>query len=294
MALPRGRRRSAGEPTTWIGIAFAATLLAPLWLLLLAPLLLGVPHVLGDIRVLLCERLRSRPRLVVGLLVPLLAMTLLRAATWAGANAWPRLEIGLGVLAVAIGGCVGAARRRLLVLPVVALAGTAAVAFPAVTALVVAHGHNLVAMAMFVVWWPDRRAALSAAVAYVAAAAAIALGDGPVLVASELAGLRWSSLATSLAPGAGPELADRVVLGFGFAQAVHYAIWVWLLPRQNARPAAVELGRAGVGVAIALAVLVPVAGCCAPAAARDVYLSMAVAHGWLELAVAAALATGRR
>ena len=50
-----------------IALSFALTLLAPLWLLLLAPLLFGVPHVIGDLRCLkMCIRDSMAPALFVG------------------------------------------------------------------------------------------------------------------------------------------------------------------------------------------------------------------------------------
>src|SRR5262245_55001832 len=92
-------------------VAAAAVLswLAPLPLVLIGPLLLGVPHVIGDVRVLWLGRPRgfggSAARAV---LAPLFVLTLLRGASPLGLGSNPALEIASGLVAVLPAATMGA------------------------------------------------------------------------------------------------------------------------------------------------------------------------------------------
>src|SRR4051812_30626397 len=60
-----------------VAVAFACAVLAPVWLLLLGPVVLGVPHVISDVRFLLLRPERPLGRLATALVVaPLGVMTL--------------------------------------------------------------------------------------------------------------------------------------------------------------------------------------------------------------------------
>jgi hypothetical protein len=234
--------------------------------------------------------------------LPLAGMTALRVLAVAGARPSfaPAVEVALGGAAI-VGAALatdGAPLRRALVLVAAAALVAAGLWRTSLTAVLLGHAHNLVALALLLAWWRaplSRRLAL--ALAYTACAAAIALGAGDGLTraaggfAAPSTGLDFAALTATLAPGLGATAALRVVLLFAFAQAVHYAVWLSLLPTALAPAPSLrtDLGTPALTAALLLAALLPLAGIFAPARTREIYLSLVLFHGWLELALIARL-----
>ena len=71
--------------------SLAATVIAPLWLLLLAPIVLGVPHVVADLRWLVLRPGVER-RVLLAIAGPLAAMTALRVVNLVDGASWPAAE----------------------------------------------------------------------------------------------------------------------------------------------------------------------------------------------------------
>src|SRR5215510_11801015 len=145
---------------------------APLPLVLVGPLLLGVPHVIGDVRVLWLGRPGgfggSAARAV---LVPLFVLTLLRGASLLGLGSNPALEIASGMAAVLLAATMGARSppaAKAWAAGCVAL-GIVAIVFPRATTVVLAHVHNLVAFGLWVAWSGSRRFATATTLGYAAA-----------------------------------------------------------------------------------------------------------------------------
>ena len=286
-----------------LSAALLLTGIAPLWLLLVGPLILGVPHIVADIRYLLL-RAPGRP-LIGALLVPLGLLTLLRVVVVLGGPHLPAAEIGLGGAALLAGAFAAPPGWRRLLVAGLALAFTlAGLSAPHLAAVALAHMHNLVGFALWMVW--ARRSVMGTSAlwaigaAYVGAIALLLLAPISFAgLAGSALGLEYPELADALAPGLAPELAARVVLTFAFAQAVHYAVWLRLVPgtppysggpvapsfRRAFRDLRADLGRWGVVVAVALTALVPLWGLADPLGARETYLSVVLFHGWLELSV---------
>ncbi|MCA9668752.1 MAG: hypothetical protein KC503_24330 [Myxococcales bacterium] len=298
-------------------VALLCTALAPLWLLLLGPLLLGVPHVIADVRYLLLrppQRL-GRARLY-GIVAPLAAMTIERALVLAGAAPHLGFETACGVIAVAA--AIGAVPlRELGARQAVALVGWLAVgawlvANPRLTALLLGHAHNLIAL---VLWLslsrgegPWRRYA-SVALAYGAVALLILSGGlEPIgralgVTSGSAAGLALADMTRLLAPGIASPWAERLVLLFCFAQSVHYSVWLRLVPsnqhyyarqgpstfRSNIDALRRDLGRWGFALALVSTLAVPTLAVFDPVRTRAAYLSLVLFHGWLEIAAGAAL-----
>ncbi len=105
----------------------------------------------------------------------------------------------------------------------------------------------------------------------------------------------------SLSPVADPTLGVRFVLAFAFAQSVHYAVWLRVLPEDDRpRPGmrsfasswkalTADMGLAPLAIAGAVIMALLAWALRDPAAARDGYLRLAISHGHLELAVIALL-----
>ncbi|HNH46351.1 MAG TPA: hypothetical protein PKY30_04910, partial [Myxococcota bacterium] len=263
-----------------------AVLGAPLWLLLLAPLLFGVPHVFGDIWVLFLRP--SAPRALILWLAPgLLALLGLRVALALGYSAGSLWEQFAGVLVLAGGALYGGSPVRG---GMVALLAVPALLWPSQAALWLGHAHNGVAVG-FLLWLVPLRQSLPVAVLFVLGMGAILSGamDGQVPWDSA-AGLGLPGLAKSLAPGLSEPWSSRLVLSFAFGQAVHYLCWVGLLPAstdffgRTSWPTTTWLLRLS---------LLGTVGLCAAAAAdplavRSGYLSLVLFHGWMELGALAA------
>lgn len=302
--LVRSRElRVAAFGTAGILVALALTALAPLWLLALGPIVLGVPHAASDLRYLV-HRPGLHRRAPFWLLVaaPLALLTITVDVRWG--------------LAAAIGGALaarGSIGRRALVVAIAAGALALAWQGPYVAALVAAHAHNFVAVGLWLAW-RRRRTWLHAipVAAFVLGCAAILGGAlDPVVAAARgwdgsVGGTdAWSHLA-SLAPGWSEPWGARMVLLFAFAQSVHYAIWVRLVPeedraRETPRTFAASLrewrkdtGAPVVAVTIAVCVGIAAWALFDLAAARDGYLRGVISHGYLELAVVAWLAVEGR
>ena len=276
-----------------IGGAFVLTLLAPLWLLALGPIAWGVPHLLADARYLVVRPELHRRR---GLLL-LAGPWVLAAGLGAGAG------VGLlaGVVAALLARASGTAR---VLTAALLLAGAAALAALGVLGDVIfAHAHNAVAVLAWLAWRPrvSRKHWLVLAL-YLAATFALLCGatDGLLLASGTLdwapAGLGLGAHVGSLALGATPPMTARVVLAFAFAQAVHYAVWLRLVPEED-RPRATprsyrasyaaleaDFGRWPLVLCATLCIALAAWALFDLAAAHGGYLCFALFHGHLELA----------
>lgn len=275
-------------------VTFALTCLAPVWLLAIGPLVLGVPHLVADVRYLVARQGLHR-----------------RAAFWALvalpiAIVWIRPGLTFGLVAIA--GAAIAARapigRRLAI---AALAMLALLAYSRVgwTADVIfAHAHNVIAVLLWWRWAPRRRWFHRPTIALAALGGALVLGgaiDGVAWNAGRLAvpvaGIGLNELAVTLSPVADPTWSLRLVLFFAFAQSIHYAVWLRLVPEDDRPRAGIRSYTRSVRALVsdigwplfAIAALASAAfvawGLLDAAAARDGYLRLALFHGPLELAV---------
>jgi hypothetical protein len=262
----------------------------------LGPLLLGAPHLWGDVRVLWLQRPGGIVDAeILRIFIPLFAMALVRPAVAFGLPEPAMCEVALGVVAIAIAAHAGFAsqrRRRLVIAAAVPLLAFA-MAYAPVVQLTIAHAHNVVAFAAWLVWTRHRGFAWGVACLYVAAwlaVLALPIADGELDVSSF--GATFATFANGLAPGLGALDGALVVRSFVFAQLVHYGIWTFALPRVDA--AREERTSRGVWIAAVCAcAIVPIVGVFDPLGVRGAYLSLVVFHGWFELAVFAFLAARR-
>jgi hypothetical protein len=277
-----------------IAMALALTASAPLWLLLASPIVLGVPHVLGDVRYLVMRpALHKRWRLWALVFAPLV---------------WCFFGGGVRAGLVAMCGALLAARGRvairaagiacaLVLLVLVMWVGR-------IADLAFAHAHNFIAVAIWWAWAWRRR---------VTRMHWLPLGVFAIGCALLLAGFAEPRIAAypytagaALVPLELATLGGRIVALYAFAQAVHYAVWLCLVPEEDrdavtrehdesgsARRAWRELVRdlgpwllaAGALASIALAAYAVVD----VVLARETYLRLAIFHGHLELAAVALL-----
>lgn len=299
-------------------VAAALTLVAPVWLLLLGPLVLGVPHVASDVRYLLITPpLPLGRRGLVLILAPLLAMTGLRVVSALGGPWLGEVEVLLGAAGMLGGVAIARASpaKKLLVALGVGAITALALGAPHDALLAMAHLHNLVAFGLWL--WLFRGESTPAglavlALAYLAIVAFLLSGlFDPLLLDHAIDGnvgaFGLEEMAWALAPGASFELSLRVVATYAFAQSVHYAVWLRLIPqrldprtapptfRRSLTRVRADFGRVGFALLVALGLAIPLAALAFPASdVRELYLLAAISHGWLELAIIAALLTRTR
>jgi hypothetical protein len=299
--VTRRELRVAVQGVLAAGTALVATAFLPLWGLALGPLILGVPHLLADLRYLVIRPGHHRdPAFLLAVGGPVAAYALLGGpalgfAAVAGAAAaapgpgWRRALVGLGGLGlVAVG-----------------------TAWPAACALAIAHLHNPIGVAAWAGW--RRRetwlhwipiAAFAVGMLWILAGGldAVAL---PPLAGPD--GVGMAAHARALAPGVPAPLAARVVLSFAFAQQVHYAVWLRLVPDDDQARATSrtfrriladtvdDLGAPLVWLALATGLGLLIWAAFDTLGARLGYLDLVLFHGMLELGVLAWwLAGGRR
>jgi hypothetical protein len=310
------RRRSVRVPillSLHATAAFALALLAPSFLIALAPLALGVPHLAADVRYLLLRR--APPRWWLGVSAGFaLTLVALRALAEAKVKVAPSLAFEQGVasawvLVGALGGF-AAARRGIArgVVALVAAAGVAALAIgaPAPFRIALLHGHNLMAVAIWALlfrrggrlgWLPVAMVLVGAGLLASGALLGVTLQHGALSVA----GLHLFAAADWLGPGLSDGAAIAVATSFAFLQSVHYAIWLVGVPsgdrpgeggrswRATGRELIRDFTAPGVASIVALALLVAAAGMAHPGPTRRLFLSLATFHGWFELAALAYL-----
>jgi hypothetical protein len=323
LARALAARRSVRVPallTVHALAALALSVLAPSFLLVVGPLVFGVPHLASDVRHLLVRRASSRWWLwaSAGFALALIA---LRALAEAGVRGVPLpFEHALAAAWVVLGAAGGAGARgpaettrphrvdarAWVVLACAGALAAFAIGAPRTFRMALLHGHNLVAVAIWLVvfrrrwrltWLPVAIALAGAAALAGGAAVAITVQRGALSVF----GLHLFAAADWLAPGLPDARALAVATSFAFLQSIHYAIWLVAIPaadrpgdggrawRTAWRDLCRDLRPAGVWLVGGLALLVAVAGAVSLEPTRRLFLSLATFHAWLELAVLAYL-----
>jgi hypothetical protein len=278
--------------------ALVMTLYCPLVLLALSPLVLGVPHLLADVRYLVAQpgyHRRLRLALPVGAALGL-------SACGVG------IKAGLTAVLLTLLLADGAARPRRVLLRrmvgVVVLGGL--FLFGALRdfywlELGLAHLHNFVAVLLLYLWRP-RGGTLRLWPLALFVLGGVCLGTGALSSRPE-ALLGWTGYGGLDAEGERALLAPllplvwgtRLMLLFAFAQAVHYSIWLRLIPEAARERPAPRPFRASLralhrdlgGVLLTLALLTGVGlslwAAVDLSAARTGYFRLALFHGYLEL-----------
>ncbi|MBS2013346.1 MAG: hypothetical protein JST00_10690 [Deltaproteobacteria bacterium] len=285
--------------TIGIVVALALACVAPLWAFALGPILLGVPHLVADVRYLVVRPgLHRRRSLVIAVGLPIVVATLVQSPAIG-------LASGAGAVVFATSDRIELSPRRVALLVALAAAVVVAAMAPRATSLALLHGHNVLAVVLFLVAFArSRRVGAYVAVASVVASAALLGGafDSVILSAVDhgagpRTGLSFEGMLDVLAPNvADPVTAMRVAIFFVFAQGVHYAVWLRMVPEEaRERPgirsfgssiAALEreLGAWVVGGVALLAVALLARAGGSLEAARLLYLRGSGFHGYLEIA----------
>ncbi len=297
-------------------VALVIAIFAPVILIVLGPIVLGVPHVASDVRYLVLRRaLPSWWRRAVwigcGALIALrLGEELAPGLLPGGRLGFAELEI-LAVLCWVVGAAIAGSRARgswrrmpWVVLPVAGLAALG-LAHPIGSRLVFAHLHNLVAIGIWLALF--RRRPLAALVPLLVILGGVALLMSGAVFGLTLAhpallsfaGLHLLAASDWLAPGLPVVLAVGLTATYAYLQSVHYAVWLIYVPQEDVRSEGTLTFRMSMrslfrdfgGVALAglvlLALVVAALAIGNPLRARALYLSLATFHGYLEIAMLA-------
>ena len=306
LARPIVRRRELRVALMFsalISTAALATLLAPLWLLILGPLVWGVPHLVADIRYLVVRTgYHRRPLLWLVAGAPLLWTAL------GGQLVWGFVGAVLAALVARAG-----AGRRALTAALLAGCGALLVSLGRTGDVVFAHAHNFIAVGLWLLWRPRAGRLHWVPLALLAAASLFIVSEPALRLAQASGGLEWFGGRMSLnyqlwrlSPELAPQLGVRLVLLFCFAQMIHYAVWLQLLPdedRERATPPTFrasyedlrrDLGGPGLALAAVLALGIAVWAVFDLMHASHGYFRMARFHGHLEVIAGVVLLLERR
>lgn len=289
-----GRRelRVAVVGSASIALCFALTIAAPLWLLAVGPIVLGVPHLLADVRYCVVRPgWHRRPALIAAVGLPLVVGAMLHEPA-----------VSLAGLAGVAAAARGALWRRVLVLATALLGAAAVLWWPRAALPALLHAHNFVGVALW--WaWRQRQSRLHAVPLglFVMMCVFLLASSALAPVPGATAGLGTDVELGRLAPGLSPALGTRLVLLFCFAQSVHYVIWLRLVPEDDRTRVSPRTFRASwrallgdVGPVVVLSTIVGAIALAVWAAidvadARDSYLRFAGFHVVLELCAAGML-----
>lgn len=284
-------------------VAFGLAATTPVVVLVVGPLLLGVPHVAADLRYLVIRRpLSGAERAAIfggcGLFVALRVMEM------AGFQL-AEVEIGLVLIWCIALMLISGGRRRRIALAVGSLVSAAPWLIIHATTVrwLFAHVHNLVAIGLWLwLFHGARRRSLAALVLIGGLALTLVLGGGTWLALAGTAapfGVELLAASDWLVPrDISAELAAGLTCCYAFLQSIHYALWLHVIPAEEVpgrRPlgfrrswlrARADLGSIGLIALAGAAGAVLVWGLAAPLDARASYLSLASFHGYLEIAVA--------
>jgi hypothetical protein len=294
--LERDRRVALGLSFAVVS-SFVLASFYPMALLALGPLLLGVPHLFSDIRYLVVRPgFHKRPILWLVVVVPLVLVCVMSDARWGGAAILGAAVVARGPLG-----------RRGLFVAVGALSILLAHAYGYGFMLFVAHFHNLFALFILFVWRPVSKPSLAILplALFAIASAVIMLGlYEPFLRLSDGDfSFRFHLDLDTQAPVLGPLDAGiwgpRLVIFYAFAQSVHYAVWLRVLPdqarasrtprsfRQSARVFVREMSTPVALIALALSIALALYAAHDVVSARSAYFQFALFHGYLEFAAVA-------
>ncbi|HEX7667505.1 MAG TPA: hypothetical protein VF407_23395 [Polyangiaceae bacterium] len=301
--------------TLQIVILGAVTAVRPLWLFVLGPIVLGIPHLASDVRYLVLRQRVAREVIFVGIAAVALFLGFqgLELAHRPIPH-WASLEVATATAWILAAILSGAREREgdktffLLPLLFVLAGGVWACSHAGLFRILLAHAHNVVGVIAWLVVFRKHRKAALLPVAALTLVAGLLLSGFTLGVTSQWKafGIDLAAASHTLAPGLPARWALGAVLSFVFLQSIHYAAWLVWIPQDNlpgegtftfrmtARSLLADFG--GPALAIIAALCVALAGAAAFDAKSAVrtYMSLATFHGYFEIALLAYFAARGR
>jgi hypothetical protein len=207
--------------------ALFATVFGVGYSLLLGPVIFGVPHLFSEARYLFFQRRSARRWVLVCILVAQ------AVSVFAGFGIY---SLGLASAAALWATAPARSWRGVALLSLAALAQAASVIGPTWSRFLLLHLHNCVPLLVWA-FWRKRPAFVSFAVPLIACLAAAAILGGYFDAIPLRTPLRddifsLTKITDAVAGGFGGEWRRRLLLFFCFTQAVHYAVWLRLIPEE--------------------------------------------------------------
>jgi hypothetical protein len=310
-------QRIALQATVGVGVAFALAVISPVAVMSISPALLGVPHLASDVRYLVVRQNLARWWLyaLAGCCAALFGLRVVDELV-GGNLALGRVELVMAASFVAIAGIAGAARsgawhRLTIALPLVGALGLIGAANPMMSRVVFAHLHNVVALGLWAFLFRRRLRSALVPIALVGIATAVLLSGATCALTARVGGdaafgLDLAQVSSWLAPGVAGKLAIGLTLSFIFLQGIHYAVWLGWIPQEelpgqstmsfksSLRSLVRDFGVAGFWLVAVVIALVLVGSLVNLHGTRNMYLSLAVFHGYLELAMLCYFVVARR
>jgi hypothetical protein len=313
--LTRKDRRLATATTLHAAVAFALAVYFPVLLFVLGPISFGALHVAADVRHLVLRR-RLAAWWQTSVLAGCAALLGLHALEHLGVlQPSPRLESMLVMSWAAAGALAGATRsgawlRAAAAIGLAALFGGLSIHWPNIWRIAFLHAHNLIALAVLPLFFRSRRLAMLVPLAFILGGAGLLASGALCRVSLASAGVSQFGLhvfqvSDWIAPFRRADLAVGLTSAFVFLQAVHYGIWLNVIPqgevrgqgtltfRMSVRSLFADLGVVGVTLTLLTVVAIAVGACIAVTQTLAAYLSLAMFHGYLELVMIAYLWVAR-
>ncbi len=269
-------------------IAFGVSIGLPCWQLALGPILLGIPHIIGDFRYLIVqEKLHIKPVFWLLVILPLLGFLYFQQSVYGAAaivGATLLHKTNQKTFLVSLG-----AMSLLLV----------AFLYHRIFLYSLLHLHNLIAILIWWFWRKDRQPWERISLLLCGLFSLLILSGTNVVFDSSPKQLPLQYFTRTLAPFATGEWANRIVILYAFLQSFHYFIWIRLIPEDNRKQPSPQsfrkslstlqndFGKKGVlFIGLSMVGLLVWAGFDMKSA-RANYLYIISFHGFLELAVCA-------
>ena len=291
-------------------VAFTLAVFCPVLLLVLGPIVLGVAHVAADMRYLVVRRAlpRGMQHVVWACCLVLVGMRVLAEcrilplgldrAEWAFVAAWVALFAVCGATSARSPG------RGVLAVVLSCTLAFSALSDPATARLVFLQAHNVVALVLWLYLFRTRRRIVVLPLAIVALGTVLLASGklyGLTLHHGQAAAFGVHVLAASdwLVPGLRADHAIGLTSAFAFLQSVHYAVWLLYVPqddchfeatrsfRASLRALVRDFGRGWLAIIVLAAFTVVALAFFNAVKTRHTYLSIAMFHGYLELALLA-------
>ena len=267
-----------------IPIIFTISYTLPLWQLLLGPIILGIPHLVADLRYLVIhQNLHQKMWFWLGL-VPFFILYAVF------------LEPHYAMIAVLLGAFFGAHPRRPLMIALSVCGLGLSLWKPFLFLFTILHVHNLVALWL---WWHWRTRALWEAIPLFLCLTLLVLlfliPPAPDVFLWAPPQLDHHYFVTSLVPQILNEYADGLILSYAFLQSVHYLVWLRLIPEDaRAQPSprtfnkSLQYLKKDFGSLLFYSFLIGMVmlmayACFDPKQARINYLTLISFHAFLEL-----------
>lgn len=274
-----------------MSLALLGAALVPVWMLALGPIVLGVPHIVADLRYLVAKPgFHRRGAAALGI-----------AALLAACAVTGMLAPGIGAVLLAALVAHGSWRRKALVAGLTLGWLTVTVTHRGWSEFIFAHLHNLVAVLLF--WsWRDRSTRLHFVPLVFFGAAVVAFTTGLFdrsAFTAPVFGATLPMFTYDLGADLPAPWGVRLVLIYAFAQSVHYGVWLRLVPEEDRertgprsfsssyRALVRDMGRPLLGLAALSLVALVGWAMFDLVAARANYLRIAIFHGPLEIVAAA-------